>query len=298
MIVRFSKCLVTLLAFHGCLISAAFAFDQCKGPRTYEVVSVDKRFGVSLAQAKAAARRAADMWHSAGGKIIFQQSSNPQIKISLIFTEAQEAHQLVKELNEEAELISKSIDIHNRHQDEINRKVANHNKEVEDLNKEFAELANAISQWNSKPTSQKEERARLQRDQEALLKRKKELESIGKQLQEENTFLAKQRADLEKEQKKYDLDRDMVKYVVNGVLSFQRAGVYQRSAKGEETIKIFVMGDLDELKNVLAHEFGHALGIQHLADVKALMHAELSEANRNLKLVSRADIREFRRICH
>ena len=73
--------------------------------------------------------------------------------------------------------------------------------------------------------------------------------------------------------------------------NYYRKGNIQR-------INIFQFSNLGELKAVLAHEFGHAFGIGHLDNPKAIMHAVMQQQNIYNLSLTQDDINALKKICN
>jgi hypothetical protein len=91
-----------------------------------------------------------------------------------------------------------------------------------------------------------------------------------------------------------DLNMEVKQYNRTGsVLGVYEEGVY-RVADGRRSIEIYKFHDRDQLVLLLAHEMGHALGMEHVADPEALMSA--LNRGKNLELLP-ADLAELDRAC-
>jgi len=70
--------------------------------------------------------------------------------------------------------------------------------------------------------------------------------------------------------------------------------VYERDADGER-INIYQFESKEKLMRVLAHEFGHALGLDHVEDSQAIMYRLNNGVNQKL---TEADISALSERCN
>ena len=71
-------------------------------------------------------------------------------------------------------------------------------------------------------------------------------------------------------------------------------GVYH-SAEGVQGIDVYEFSSRDKLVRILAHEFGHALGLEHNDDPKAVMY-RLNEGD--TKVLTASDIAALQTLCY
>ncbi|MDO8571218.1 MAG: matrixin family metalloprotease, partial [bacterium] len=72
-----------------------------------------------------------------------------------------------------------------------------------------------------------------------------------------------------------------------------REGEYVRDSSGER-INVFEFVGTTQLKRVLAHEFGHAIGLDHNDDSKSIMFAKNESGN---LVASASDLSALRALC-
>ena len=70
-------------------------------------------------------------------------------------------------------------------------------------------------------------------------------------------------------------------------------GIYH-SAEGVREINVYEFSNRDKLVRVLAHEFGHALGLEHVEDRNAMMY-KLNEGD--ARVLSKSDLVALKALC-
>ena len=114
--------------------------------------------------------------------------------------------------------------------------------------------------------------AALQQQQQRLQQRQQQLQQQAQQLNE-------QQAQLQREQQYLNetvADRNALLPAQQELLAAE-VGLMEVQ-NGQRTMTIFAYKDPHHLTLTLLHEFGHALGLDHLPDSASIMHSQLSSA--------------------
>ena len=98
-----------------------------------------------------------------------------------------------------------------------------------------------------------------------------------------------------------DRDKTLVETHAKQVQSYNALyGEHRHFHKGEyngKEITIYQYQDLADLILTLAHELGHALGLAHVDDPKAVMYELLSDQDLDTLTLSSADVRALHTAC-
>ncbi len=253
----------------GATLSLDSFTKACAKPLTYSVSAYDPRFGISEEEFAQAAREAAELWNIAGGKPLLAESASPDISINLLYDERQEATVIGEDISEEQRQYREM----KAGVDALREKYAAATKAFERQEKTYeanvASYEKDVAYWNAQggapPSVYQElerEKASLERQRRALTQSVQAINVLVDQIQTNVTQIngladqLNERVDIYNSVVGHDFDQ----------------GNYIEDKEGKR-ITIFEFADRMELKRVLAHEFGHALGISHTDDPDSIMYS-------------------------
>ena len=234
----------------------------CTHPIPYAIGEVDARFGITKSALISNAEAAAAIWNKAMGKTLLTYDPKAELKISFIYDEREANARLgVKILQQQATMDSARAAL-----DAVQAQFA----------AEQAAYNQTVSVINARGGATPSEARELTQQKESL---KQLATSINSRVVSYNASVA-------------ELNAVAQQYNQSTGHTFEQ-GKYVRDAAGER-ISIFEFIGVTQLKRVLAHEFGHAIGLDHNDDPKSIMFAKNESGN---LVPTNADLAALRAVC-
>ncbi len=239
-------------------------------PIRYSIGRLDTRFGINTRQLREAMNRAETLWESVTSENVLVYDPNASFKVNLIY-DVRHQDAVTQKIME-----SKLTDLEKNHRALVHKyrdvlKIYEQSKKEFDdnafrLNFQSKQLAQEINQWNQKGGAPESDYLRIQRTKKQL-----SLLELGmEQKRVRLNALADSLNDLVTK-----INRLTVRYNA-GVTSYKdKFGEPKLFHQGEYTgsqINIYHFFDLSDLTLILTHEFGHALGIDHVQNTKSIMY--------------------------
>ncbi len=263
------------LLFSGNGVSGAFTpATPCSETLSLSVGDIDNRYAISHDELEEILRDVAQLWSDAAGRDLFIVSETADIPVNLIYSEDQARSSMERQLNNRIE--SMRVDLHvmereyNRAQVLYDEKLDEYNADAHALQTDLDVLNNWVRQINEQggfrdsQVRQLEERQSSLNNRTRILDRRRvllssEADDLNRQLDYLNGRIAQKNSAIEEYNRSF-----------SGTQRFTQ-GSYEWQGS-QQKINVFHFNGLRELKLVLAHEAGHALGIDHVENPASVMY--------------------------
>lgn len=276
--------LIIVVAFSGFIYrdriqntwSQAFSYYfPCKTSIKYSIGEFDERFGISRESFISAMKSAEDVWEGEVNKNLFEYSENGRLKVNLIYDVRQESTVQLKNLGY-------IVDENKSSYDELKAKYENIVSEYEKQKRDFEirlasfqtrQLAyeKEVASWNKKGGASGSNYDRLNAERDYLAREYESIQDEQKDLNATVVEINNLIISLNQLAKTLNIGVDRYNDIGGSLDGEFDEGIFRTGPEGQE-IDIYQFENRTKLIRVLAHEFGHALGLEHIDDPRAIMY--------------------------
>ncbi len=253
----------------------------CSEPMSYSIGEIDTGFAITRDEVATVAKSAANLWNSDGSELLVEQKGDEgygaDIVINFVYDERQQRTDA--ELRFREKIKSEQIRLDQRQKENDLRR-----DRFDEESRHYLELANRttleLSELNSWVSERNDAGGFTESEYEEFTQRKSTVEQKQEKVIYERGKLDAMAAAINREIDELNMKFSEINTLVDqyneefaGDMRFTKATYQRLGNRGLITVSQF-MGK-SELVLILAHEMGHALGIDHLQNPEAIMHGRM-----------------------
>jgi len=266
----------------------------CPAPLEYRLGDLNDQFGISSTTAIGYITEAEKYWEEATGRELFTYNEEADFTVDFVFDERQEGAN-------EQEFSKTKLDSKRIESEEVRNTIEqlqssyeglsrSHSEDINDYEARLTQYNQRVAKYNDQGGAPPDIFAELEEEKESL-------NTISRQLNETANDLNRLVTEINRLGER---GNDLVNKYNDEVQDYNyRFGHSREFTQGDyqgDNINIYKFSNDNEVISVLTHEFGHALGLGHVEDEKALMYYLLEDPNSSPELTT-TDLQLFYEVC-
>jgi len=266
----------------------------CNAPIAYRIGVLDSQFGLSMDEARTAVADAESLWEDTTGRNLFTYKEDADFTINFIFdtrqeltNTEQEIEQTLEQQRDMSEAVRAQYDVLVAQYEDL---VSSYETAKIEYENRLTAYNQEVVKWNREGGAPQSIYDDLEREQASLTVEQQKLNNTAHEL---NQSVRDINALSEK--------GSVVVSAYNNVVNFYNKtfGVEREFTQGDyqgDFINIYQYDDGEELRLVLAHEFGHALSLGHVENETSIMYYLMGEQDFEKGLTAE-DKEKFQQVC-
>ncbi len=272
-------------------------YFPCKTTITYSLGDFDTKFGVTKADFLDALKSAEKIWETEINKDLFRYEDDGRLKVNLVYDERQATTEQLKKMGVVVDSNKASYDSIKSQYDSIQ---AEYKKEKNIFTTKVSSFESRkkayeaeVIKVNSRGGANKATVNKLNAERDALNQELVSIQQMQNDLNNKVDSINALAGALNDLAKVLNITVDKFNTIGGSLGPEFEEGTFVTSGKGQE-INIYQFDNKTKLIRVLAHEMGHALGLDHNEDPKAIMYRLNNGINEKL---TPTDIKELKSLC-
>ncbi|TCB48120.1 matrixin family metalloprotease [Acinetobacter sp. ANC 4779] len=253
----------------------------------YRIAEVDPRFGLTVNEVQLISQQATDIWKQGTGKDYFVYDPNATLAIHLIYDQRQDEsnqrRQHLGNIEQNQKIWSNKNQNLKQSKEELNRTNALLEAKKNQLNAQLSQYNQKIAMLNHNgginPAQRDQFIQQRHQLQQQIFTLEQEINLYNQKIQQLNSHVD------ELNQINHQLNQSVEQFNQRF-----RPHLFDKGLFNGKQINIYEFESADDLRLTLAHEFGHALGLEHNQDPQALMYPLMKDQQMQNFRLSAADL--------
>lgn len=251
----------------------------------YRIADIDPRFGISERQLIQLSQQASDIWTKGTGKDYFVYDPKAKLAINLIYDARQaESNQRQQQIRS----IENLRQYTNSEQDKVKQLDAQLSQAKQALDQYQADYQSKVNQYNQMIQG-------INQAQQPISDTTRQQLDLQKQQLQQQQFAVQQQiqafnlkvSQLNQQVNHFNTMNQQLNQSVDSFNQQFQPHQFDKGLFNGRDINIYEFESDDDLRLTIAHELGHALGLQHTQDPKALMYPVMQRQDlKNFKLTA------------